>query len=185
MDALTARFLTKLGEIIQDEIVMTLHVKKDIKRLKNNLEHFSAVREDVEALAMQDRGIESWWKNMTGVMFDVDDVIDHFTVHSQKLLLPPRLVCCNQSLLSYFAKLSMEHRAAKRIKDINEKLDEFKMNREMFSLERISHQQIQITVVNRSQTSPIDELEVVGRDIKQAVDSMVKMIVNCRKNGYP
>lgn len=114
---------------------------------------------------------------------DVDDVIDHFTVHSQKLLLPPRLVCCNQSLLSYFAKLSMEHRAAKRIKDINEKLDEFKMNREMFSLERISHQQIQITVVNRSQTSPIDELEVVGRDIKQAVDSMVKMIVNCRENG--
>lgn len=70
MDALTARFLTKLGEIIQDEIVMTLHVKKDIKRLKNNLEHFSAVREDVEALAMQDRGIESWWKNMTGVMFE-------------------------------------------------------------------------------------------------------------------
>ncbi|XP_062193040.1 putative disease resistance protein RGA4 [Phragmites australis] len=183
LDALTSKFLTKLGEIIQDEVVITLSVKKDIKRLKKNLEHFSAVREDAEALAMQDRGIESWWKSMTDVMFDVDDIIDHFTVHSQKLVQPPRLVCCNQSLFSCFTKLSFDHRAAKRIKDINEKLDEIKMNREMFSLERTNHQQFQMTVVDRTQTSPIDELEVVGKDIKQAADDMVKMIVsNCHEN---
>lgn len=68
LDALTSRFLTNLGEIIQDEVDM--NVKKDIKRLKNNMGYLGVVREDVEALAMQDRGIESWWKNITGVMFD-------------------------------------------------------------------------------------------------------------------
>lgn len=50
-------------------------------------------------------------------------------------------------------------------------------------MERISHQQFQITAMNRSQTSPIDELEFFGRDIKHAVDDMVKMIVNCHENG--
>jgi len=175
--------LTKLGEVIQDEVGMTLNVKNNIKRLKNNLEYFSAVREDVEALAMKDRLIESWWKNMTNVMFDVDDVIDHFMVHSQKLLLSPRLVCCNQTFFLCFAKISSDHRAAKKIKDINKKLDEIKMFKEMFSFERISHQQFQVTVVDRSQTSPIDELEVVGRDIKQVADDMVKMVMsNCHEN---
>lgn len=179
LDALTSKFLAKLSQIIQDEVAMTLSVKRDIKRLKKNLEHFGAVGEDAEALALQDRGAESWWKNMTDVMFDVDDVIDHFMVHSQKLLLPPRMVCCNQSLLSFIAKLSFDHRVAKRIKDINRKVDEIQKNRNMFiSLERTSSQQYQVTVVDRSQTSPIDELEVFGRDIRQATDDMVKMILS-------
>jgi hypothetical protein len=183
LDALTLKFLAKLGEIIQDEVAMTLSVKKDIKRLKNNLEHFVAVREDVEAMAMQDRGIESWWKNMTNVMFDVDDAIDHFMIHSRKLLLPPRLVCCNQSIFSCSAKLTSDHRVAKRIKDINKKLDEIKMFKEMFSFERTNHQQFQVTIVDRSQTSPIDELEVIGRDIKQAADHIVKMVISgCHDN---
>jgi hypothetical protein len=183
LDALTLKFLAKLGEIIQDEVAMTLSVKKDIKRLKNNLEHFVAVREDVEAMAMQDRGIESWWKNMTNVMFDVDDAIGHFMIHSRKLLLPPRLVCCNQSIFSCSAKLTSDHRVAKRIKDINKKLDEIKMFKEMFSFERTNHQQFQVTIVDRSQTSPIDELEVIGRDIKQAADHIVKMVISgCHDN---
>ncbi|RCV24652.1 hypothetical protein SETIT_5G103000v2 [Setaria italica] len=179
LDALTSKFLAKLSQIIQDEVAMTLSVKRDIKRLKKNLEHFGAVGEDAEALALQDRGAESWWKNMTDVMFDVDDVIDHFMVHSQKLLLPPRMECCNQSLLSFIAKLSFDHRVAKRIKDINRKLDEIQKNRNMFiSLERTSSQQYQVPVVDRSQTSPIDELEVFGRDTRQATDDMVKMILS-------
>ena len=37
LDALTAKLLSKLGQIIQDELVMTLSVKKDIKRLKKKI----------------------------------------------------------------------------------------------------------------------------------------------------
>nr|UBY07014.1 NBS-LRR disease resistance protein [Dasypyrum villosum] len=178
LDALTSKFLTKLAQLIEDEVVMTLSVNKDIKRLKKNLEHFSAVREDAEALAMEDRRIEAWWKNMTDVMFDVDVIIDLVMVQSQKLLLPPRSVCCNQSMVSCFGKLSFDHKVARRIKDINEKLDEIKTNTEMFSLDRTIRQQLQVTTVDRNQTSPIDELEVVGREIKQSVDDIVQMIVS-------
>jgi hypothetical protein len=178
LDALTSKFLSKLGEIIENEVEMTCRVTKDIKRLKNNLEHFTAVREDAEALCMEDRVLHSWWKNISEVMFDVDDVIDVFMVHSQKLSQPPRLVCCNQSFLSCITTVSFDHNVAKRIKDINEKLGEIKRNREMFSLEVTRNQRFQITAVDRSQTSPVDELEVVGRDIKQAADEIIKMIVS-------
>uniref|UniRef100_A0ACD5TS49 Uncharacterized protein n=1 Tax=Avena sativa TaxID=4498 RepID=A0ACD5TS49_AVESA len=178
LDALMSKFLTKLGQLIEDEVVMTVCVKRDIKRLKKNLEHFSAVREDAEALAMEDRRIESWWKNMSDVMFDVDVIIDLVMVHSQKLLLPPRSVCCSQSMVSCFGKLSFDHKVARRIKDINEKLDEIKMNTEMFSLGRTVHQQFHVTTVDRNKTSPIDEPEVVGRQIKLSVDHMVQIIVS-------
>lgn len=183
LDALTSMFLAKLSQLIEDEVVMTLSVKRDIKRLRNNLEHFSAVREDAEALAMEDRQIEAWWKNMSDVMFDVDVIIDLVMVQSQKFLLPPRSVCYHRSMISCFGKLSFDHRVARKIKDINERLDEIKTNTEMFSLDRTSRQQFQVTTVNRNQTSPIDELEVVGREIKQSVDDMVQMIVSsCHEN---
>ncbi|CAL4965235.1 unnamed protein product [Urochloa decumbens] len=183
LDAITSKLLSKLGETIQDEVVMTCRVKKDIKRLKRNLEHFAAVREDAEALAMQDKGVASWWQNISDVMFDLDDVIDIFTAHSQKLSAPPRLICCDQSLFSCFINASFDHKVAKRIKDINGKLSEIKMNRDMFSLEIGNRQLFQVTNVDRRQTSPIDELEVVGRDIKQGADELVKMIIStCHEN---
>uniref|UniRef100_A0A0E0MRC5 NBS-LRR disease resistance protein n=1 Tax=Oryza rufipogon TaxID=4529 RepID=A0A0E0MRC5_ORYRU len=178
LDALAWKFLEKLGQLIEDEVIMTLSVKRGIESLKKNLEFFNAVREDAEALAMEDPGIDSWWKNMRNVMFDVDDIVDLFMVHSQKFLLPPRPVCCNQPLFSSFAKFSFDHRIAKRIDNINEKFEEIKMNKEMFGFERTNRQQVQITIVDRSQTSPVDELEVVGEDIRRAVDDMVKMIVS-------
>ncbi|VAH72474.1 unnamed protein product [Triticum turgidum subsp. durum] len=184
LDALTSKFLTRLGRLIEDEVVMTLSVKKDIKRLKKNLEHFSAVREDAEALAMEDRRIEAWWKNMSDVMFDVDVIIDLVMVHSQKNLLPARSLCFNQPMVSCFENILFDNKVARRIKDINEKLDEIKMNTEMFSLDRSLHQQFQVTSVDRNQTSPIDELEVVGREIKQSVDDMVQIIVSgCHENN--
>ncbi|KAF7034928.1 hypothetical protein CFC21_045878 [Triticum aestivum] len=184
LDALTSKFVTRLGRLIEDEIVMTLSVKKDIKRLKKNLEHFSAVREDAEALAMEDRRIEAWWKNMSDVMFDVDVIIDLVMVHSQKFLLPARSLCFNQPMVSCFEKILFDNKVARRIKDINEKLDEIKMNTEMFSLDRSLRQQFQVTSVDRNQTSPIDELEVVGREIKQSVDDMVQIIVSgCHENN--
>ncbi|XP_048570802.1 putative disease resistance protein RGA1 [Triticum urartu] len=184
LDALTSKFLTRLSQLIEDEIVMTLSVKKDIKRLKKNLEHFRAVREDAEALAMEDRQIEAWWKNMSDVMFDVDVIIDLVMVQSQKFLLPARSLCFNQPMVSCFEKLLFDHKVARRIKDINEKLDEIKMNTEMFSLDRSIRQQFQVTTVDRNQTSPIDELEVVGREIKQSVDDIVQMIVSgCHENS--
>uniref|UniRef100_A0ACD5WVH5 Uncharacterized protein n=4 Tax=Avena sativa TaxID=4498 RepID=A0ACD5WVH5_AVESA len=184
LDVLTSRFLTKLGHLIEEEVVMTLTVEKDIKRLKINLEHFSAVREDAEALAMEDRWVEAWWKNMSNVMFDIDVIIDLVMVHSHKLLLPPRSLGCNQaSMVSCFGKLSFDHKVARRIKDINEKLDEIKMNTEMFSLDRITRQQFQVTAVDKNQTSSVDELEVVGREIKQSIDDMVHMIIgSCHEN---
>ncbi|CAL4977831.1 unnamed protein product [Urochloa decumbens] len=73
---------------------------------------------------------------------------------------------------------------AKRIKDINRKLDEIQKNRNMFGLERTNSQQFQVNVVDKSQKSPIDELEVFGRDIRQATDDIVKRILsNFDENG--
>lgn len=46
----TSRFLTKLSDIILDEVVM--NVKKGHQEAPKNLEHFGAFHEDVEALAV-------------------------------------------------------------------------------------------------------------------------------------
>uniref|UniRef100_A0ACD5VC03 Uncharacterized protein n=1 Tax=Avena sativa TaxID=4498 RepID=A0ACD5VC03_AVESA len=173
-----SKCLTNLGQLIEDEVAMTLSVKKEIKRLKQNPEHFSAVREDAEALAMEDRRIETWWNNMNDAMFDVEVIVDLVMVHLQKLLLPPRSVCCSQSMVSCLGELPFNHKVARRIKEINQKLDEIKINTEMFSLGRTSLQQFHVTTVDRNKTSPIDEPEIVGRQIKESVDKIVQVIVS-------
>jgi len=68
-------------------------------------------------------------------MFDVDDVIDYFMAHSPKPSPPPRSVRCAQFLFSCLVNASFDHKVAKRIKDINGKLSEIKLNRDMFSLD--------------------------------------------------
>ncbi|TVU21876.1 hypothetical protein EJB05_31547, partial [Eragrostis curvula] len=106
LDALAMKILSNLGDLIQDEVVMTLRVKKDIKMLKNNLEHFCAVREDAEALAMGNTVTESWWKEMRDVMFDVDDVIDLFMVHSKNPSQLPRLSYTEIDLLKQAIRMA-------------------------------------------------------------------------------
>uniref|UniRef100_A0ACD5YR43 Uncharacterized protein n=1 Tax=Avena sativa TaxID=4498 RepID=A0ACD5YR43_AVESA len=181
LDALVSSSLRKLGQLIEDEVVMTLCVGRDIKRLQQNLESFRAVRQDAEALAMTDETVKLWWKRVSDVMFNVDDVMDLFMVHSH---MQHRSTPCF-SMFSCFAKLLVDHRVATRIKNINIEVDDIKKASDMYTLGRPRSPQPQITTVDISQTAPMVEPGVVGTAIRRDVDSMVQAIVSRYHSSKP
>lgn len=66
LDGLVSSSLGKLTQLLKEEILMTLYVRRDIRKLKQNLECFKAVRQDAEARAMRlvtDELIKGCYKN--------------------------------------------------------------------------------------------------------------------------
>uniref|UniRef100_A0ACD5TRX7 Uncharacterized protein n=2 Tax=Avena sativa TaxID=4498 RepID=A0ACD5TRX7_AVESA len=172
LEGLVSSSLRKLGKLVEDEVVMTLSVGRDIKRLKQNLEGFRAVRRDAEAVAMRDEMVNLWWKRISDVMFNVDDVIDLYMVHSNMRHRSPP--CC--SLFSCFTKLLDDHRVGTRIKSINVELDDISRTISMYTPGRPRSPQQQIRTADLD-TDHMGEPGVVGTAITHDVDSMVQAIV--------
>ncbi|CAL4958163.1 unnamed protein product [Urochloa decumbens] len=180
VDALVSACLAKLGALMEEEVVRTLAVRKDIKRLRKKLLYFSFVRENAEAQALVDSGAEASYRDLKHLMYDIEDIIDLAMVKSRIQASSPSSsvsVCCNCTLFSRFSELPFDHKIARRIKDVNEQLDEMKKNIEIISSHR-SSQSSRITSVDRSQTSPINDPDFVGEGMKQAVATMVQRIVS-------
>ncbi|KAF7032614.1 hypothetical protein CFC21_043771 [Triticum aestivum] len=181
LEGLVSSSLGKLGQLVEDEVVMTLCVGRDIRKLQHNLETFRAVRQDAEALAMRDEGTKLWWKRVSDVMFNVDDVVDLFMAHSYTRPRSPP--CC--SMFSCFPKLLLDHRVATRIKDINTELEEIRGTTEMYTPGRPASPPPEITIVDTRQTVRIVEPGVVGTAITRYADSMVQAIVSRCQNNEP
>lgn len=181
LDCLVSSSLRKLTQLLEEEVVMTLYVGRDIKKLKQNLECFRAVRQDAEDQAMRDASINLWWKRISDVMFNVDDVIDLFMVHSH-MRHRSSSYCF---MFSCFAKLLDDHRVATRIRSINIELDDIRRTSEMFTPGILRSPQPQIKSVNTSQTAPIVEPGLVGAAIRRDVDSIVDEILTRCHNKQP
>jgi hypothetical protein len=182
LDALVSTCLAKLSDLIQEEVVRTLAVRKDIKRLRKKLIYFSSVRDNAEAQAMVCSGAdaEAWYRDLKHLMYGIEDIIDLTMVNSRiQAPLPSSSVsvCCNCSMFSRFSELPFHHRVGRKIKDVNKQLDEMQKNKEIISRHK-RPQPFQITSVDTSQTSPISEPDFVGEEMKQAVGTIVQRITS-------
>uniref|UniRef100_A0A0D3HUC5 NB-ARC domain-containing protein n=1 Tax=Oryza barthii TaxID=65489 RepID=A0A0D3HUC5_9ORYZ len=171
---LSSKCLEKLVGILREEFVKTLFMRRDIRKLCESLKYFDSVREDADALAMENRVTGTWWSDVKDVMYDVEDIVDLLRAHSYKQR------CCDCVLFSRLAQLPFDYKIARRIKDVNERLVQIKMNSEMFIPLAIRGPQcLQRNGVCRYVAASVDELDVIGREIKEATDDMVEMIVGC------
>ncbi|CAO2201193.1 unnamed protein product [Urochloa humidicola] len=150
---------------------MTLSVSKEIRKLQDYLKYFDSIREDADARAMEHRATGVWWSDVNDVMYDVDDILDLLRANSQKQR------CCDVRVFSRFVELQFDHMIAGKIKSVNERLVEIQKNREMFISPVVFPQIPQINGVNGHVATSVDEIEVVGAEIKEAADNMVELIV--------
>ncbi|KAL6843154.1 hypothetical protein ACP4OV_026867 [Aristida adscensionis] len=172
--SLSSTCLEKIAGLLEDEIMMTLSVSKEIRKLHGYLQYFDSVREDADARAMEHRATGTWWSDVKDVMYDADDIIDLLRAHSQS----QKQRCCDFQVFSKFAELQFDHRIARRIKDVNERLVGIQRNKEMFISPGIYPQVPQTNGVDRREAASVDEIDVVGADIREATDNMVEMIVD-------
>jgi hypothetical protein len=174
---ISTKCLDNLAGLLEEELMMTLSVRKEIRKLRklhDYLKYFDSIREDADARAMEHRETGVWWSDVKDVMYAVDDIVDLLRAHSWKQH------CCDLLVLSRFAQLQFDHMIARRIKGVNERLVEIQKNRDMF-LPPGLYPQAQAPQINevdsRHLAASVDEIHVVGAEIKEATDSMVEMIV--------
>ncbi|CAL5414056.1 unnamed protein product [Camellia sinensis] len=114
-----------LGPLLAGEVELLKGVRKEIIRIKAELERIHSFLEDAEARAeMGDKGVKIWVKQVRQVAYQIQDVIDEHIL----LVLPkqPGLFSSLHKVTQTITKLKPRHEIASQIQDIKTTIREIK-----------------------------------------------------------
>ncbi|GMP78499.1 hypothetical protein CsSME_00034415 [Camellia sinensis var. sinensis] len=114
-----------LGPLLAGEVELLKGVRKEIIRIKAELERIHSFLEDAEARAeMGDKGVKIWVKQVRQVAYWIQDVIDEHIL----LVLPeqPGLFSSLRKVTRTITKLKPRHEIASQIQDIKTTIREIK-----------------------------------------------------------
>ncbi|KAK8934880.1 putative disease resistance protein RGA4 [Platanthera zijinensis] len=182
LDAFVGSFVERLLRFVEEKAATVLGVKEDLKRLQRKLLRIESVLKDAERRSTEDFAINNWVKELKDCMYDADDIIDLCIYNAAQLLdqlpssssNPPPVTCL--SFLSCCTSVPHRYEIGRRIKSLNDRLDEIYQDKLRFNLDGESNKP-RVTIVNRRQTSPVEaELDIVGREIEDATKDLVKLM---------
>ncbi|KAG0451237.1 hypothetical protein HPP92_026311 [Vanilla planifolia] len=189
LDAFVGICVDKMTGLITEKVVMVLGVKDDLKRLQRRMTRIHKFLEAAERRRLDDPTLDHWVAELKDVAYDADDIIDLCRVHGARLLndhrpSPPlRRLACFNFLFSCLSSVPHRYQIGESIRTLNDKLEEIDKDRVLLNLEEssIRGQQI-VTTVNIRQTSSMAEFDVVGEEIEEATNKLVKLIVDEQGN---
>jgi Leucine-rich repeat (LRR) protein len=182
--------LGKLVAFTEEKVVMIAGVKDELKKLERRMRRVGAFLKDAEVKRITDESVNNWLNELKDVMYDADDMIDLWRFKKQSL--PPEEpssssispTCCPFPLFSCFHSISLRHEIAQQIKTLNIRLDE--IFKDMASL-NLQHIQSEVRVVGRMDarvSSPVIEADIVGSEIEEGANKLVKMVVIDNKKKF-
>ncbi|WOL20088.1 disease resistance protein RGA3 [Canna indica] len=179
------RYLGKLSNFIEDETFKVLCVKGEMRRLHRWLTRIGPYLQDAEQRMHHEDTIDTWVKELKGVMYDAEDIIDLCLYKGGELLevhssASNSVVCCPLNLiLSCFECAKFRLEIAYRIRGLNARLKEIIEDNNVVS--RLVHREQvpQDYTVKLPETSPAQVKEdIVGTQIKDAADKLIRMILD-------
>ncbi|XP_072963355.1 putative disease resistance protein RGA4 [Typha angustifolia] len=190
LDAFVSSCASRLGTLVEEQVVLVLGVKDELKRLQRRMERIKGVLQYAEKRRIQEPAINTWLNELKDVMYDADDIIDLCRYEAANLLMdqpsssssnPP--VCCKFPLLSScFTGMRVRHEIGGRIKSLNNRLEEIHKDKVMFSLKDAGSNDPHVTTAASARmTSPLLDADVVGDEIKAAAAELVEMIVSSKE----
>ncbi|KAK4566201.1 hypothetical protein RGQ29_002433 [Quercus rubra] len=162
----------KTGLLPSEHISSVWGFKEEIGKLQVSLTIVQAVLHDAEKRQVSDESVKIWLRQLKDVAYEADDVLDEYDYE----ILQQKVETQNQvrSFFSPSNPVVFRVKMAKRIKIINESLDEIKKDITLLGL-IASLNPIPQTGLDRETDSFIDGSEVVGRrdDILKIVDLLI------------
>ncbi|XP_066161679.1 disease resistance RPP13-like protein 4 [Oryza sativa Japonica Group] len=175
----------KLQEIITDEAILILGVRKELEELQRRADIIKCSLNDAEARRMEDTTVEMWLGQLRDVMYDVDDTIDLARFKGSMLLSDhpsasssstKSTSCGGLSLLSCFSNTGTRHELAVKIKSLNKKINNIVNDKVFLGLESTpSTGKDSVTPQERS--SKLVEPNLVGRDVVHACRKLVDLVI--------
>ncbi|PKU83670.1 Putative disease resistance protein RGA3 [Dendrobium catenatum] len=142
LEAFIKNFSVILSNVVEEEAIMVLGVKNEVKTLLQKIRRFQSLLADAEKNAERRKfdssSIKLWLSQLKDVMYDTDDIIDLCRIEGHKLLayqnpesnISP--VCCNfSSYFSCLTSLPLHHKIGNEIKKINKRLKRIYKGREV------------------------------------------------------
>ncbi|XP_026429564.1 putative disease resistance protein RGA1 [Papaver somniferum] len=165
--------LKPLIALISEQITLAWGVKDDLKKLKGTLESIQALISSAEEKQVNDPTVRLWLRRLKDIVYDADDVMDEFTYESMR----PRKHKV-RDLVSSGNPLLFQFKMARKIRAINEKLDEIYKNSDMYHLQTTSASQDHQTREqrNRLTSSILDDSILLGR--KGAKSDIIKVLTD-------
>nr|CAD1843653.1 unnamed protein product [Ananas comosus var. bracteatus] len=196
LEALFGVCAEKLAALFQDEVAMILGVKEELGKLQRRMDRIDCAlkdagwrRTDKDAAATTN----CWLSELQSILHEASDVFDDCRSEGGKLLdneLP--FASSGLSILrrirfiSNFTSVLVRHKLANRIRALNNRIDEVGKDGSILNLEPVKPEgRAAPDTSSTHETCEIMEADVVGREIEDATDELVEMIVtNDRRNFH-
>jgi hypothetical protein len=163
----------QLGSFITSEFKLTASVKEEIQKLESKFRTIQAVLNDAEKRQVKEEAVKLWLDKLKDVSYEMDDVLDEWNTAMIQAAIAKEeeegeaetSTAKKRKVLPLIPNIIfsiLQHRDfAKKIKELNEKLDEIIKERQMYGFELTGA----IEVVERPKTTSfVDVSEICGRD---------------------
>ncbi|KAH7660097.1 P-loop containing nucleoside triphosphate hydrolase protein [Dioscorea alata] len=190
LDAFAETLVDRLAKVMEEKAIMVCGVKTELQKLQRRMEKIGNVLKDAEKRRIQEETVKRWVDDLKDVMYDADDIIDLCMIQGAGLLQddhsPPKSsscprVRCDFHLFSCFRGVRFRCEIAKKIKNLNVKLQEISEDKDKFNFITSSNSSDDAYVMNEAsyrQSSSLPEPNIVGWDIRYATKSLVELLVS-------
>ncbi|XP_019704128.1 putative disease resistance protein RGA3 [Elaeis guineensis] len=185
-------FVSKLCQVLLtsaiEEAAKILGVPDEIKKLHRRLKRMQDVLSDAEDRRFDSQAINRWLNELRDLMYDAEDIIDECWIEGEKHLSSkssssPRVesVRCCFPPMACLHKVRFHHEIAKRIRDLNHRLDELAKDKAELNLTPAPHRDRYKSTRITYGTSPVVESEVVGENIETDTRILADLLIKKHK----
>ena len=172
--ALVSAIKDQLSSFIASEFSSIANVKGEVQKLESKFHTIQALLNDAEKRQVKEEAVKLWLDKLKDVSYQVDDLLDEWNTAMIKEKIEKQQKDEEEKAETSAAKKRkvwlpisipnlFQHRViARKIKELNEKLDEINKEREMFGFEL--SRAIEEVVERPKTTSFVDVAKILGRD---------------------
>ncbi|KAF4379777.1 hypothetical protein F8388_023794 [Cannabis sativa] len=184
-EAVLTVVLENLSSLIQKQVGSVLGVEKEMEKMCSIFSTISAVLEDAEERQSTNRSIKNWLQKLEYVSAELEDVLDDCEAEAfrleEGLAQHHSWIRKVQSSLSYLSPkhISFRHAIAKKIKEIEDRLDQIGKERSILKLQEVDvvERRNRVRESRQSIGSIITQPHVYGREEdKERVVGDVKVL---------
>ncbi|KAF5472403.1 hypothetical protein F2P56_009124 [Juglans regia] len=175
---LAGKVLEKLGSFAYQELCLAWGLQTDLKKIERTISTIKIVLLDAEDKQASNLVLRDWLWQLKDILYDADDVIDEIEYNALRKQAITAYGSTSTKVRHFFSSsmaLPSRLKLAHKIKDIRERLDEIKANKNQFNLIERREDEHVMPMWREMTHSSVESL-VIGRhgDKEKIVEPLMK-----------
>ncbi|CAN6226878.1 unnamed protein product [Urochloa humidicola] len=191
LDALAPYVEKLIADMAKEEVSMLLGVSGEIIKLEDNMKNIKAFIGDVERRRITDHSVQRWVSKLKNAMYDATDIVHLYQLEADKRRgskeassSKEKVSGCFQPLLFCLQNPMFAHKIGRRIKKLNQRLDEIYKGAAKFNFiaNLSSYQDPRLLTdaehhSSRKEISEFEEAAIVGENIERDTKELAQVLI--------